>query len=266
MLAIDNVLKSGVMQRRFMRDREMAAFAELLQEKVPVGGIVLRQPLRDIPEKPVRISSQSWSVTCSGIDYKNPRCTLLSNGAYSVTAAETGQTISVWNGITLTRTSFEPLGTDTGISFFLSCGGELLSLLPSPVFDPNVRYTAELTGSCCKITAKSGSLSTSVTTSVPETEGGELRTVEIMSAVAREAELVCYFEPVLARASDYESHPAFSKLSLETLVFDNSIIVKRRPRAKGRGIALAFDATSPFGFDTSRKRHWVAANLRLKSL
>jgi cyclic beta-1,2-glucan synthetase len=254
LVAIDNVLKSGIMQRRFMRDREMASFAELLQEKVPVGGIVLRQPPRDVPEKPVRISSQSWGVTCPGIDCINPRCTLLGNGAYNVIAAETGQTSSLWNGVTLTKTSFEPLGTDAGITFFLSCGGELLPLTPSPVFDPNVRYSAELTGSCCKWSARSGSISTSVTVSVPESEGGELRTVEIISAVQRDAELVCYFEPVLARLSDYEAHPAFSKLSLETLVYDNSVIVKRRPRAKGRGIALAFDATCPFQFDTSREK------------
>ncbi|SHH48939.1 cyclic beta-1,2-glucan synthetase [Sporobacter termitidis DSM 10068] len=254
LVAIDNVLRSGIMQRRFMRDREMAAFAELLQEKVPVGGIVLRQPPRDVPEKPVRLSSQSWGVSCDGIDYKNPRCTLLGNGAYNVIMAETGQSSSFWNGVTLTKTSFEPLGPDAGMSFYLSCGGELLPLLPSPVFDPQVRYSAELTGSCCKISAKSGSLSTSVTASVPENEAGELRTVEVLSTVQREAELICYFEPVLARQSDYDAHPAFSKLSLETMLHDNSVIVKRRPRAKGRGIALAFDASCPFSFDTSREK------------
>jgi cyclic beta-1,2-glucan synthetase len=129
-----------------------------------------------------------------------------------------------------------------------------MSLLPSPVFDRNVRYSAELTGAYCRIDAKSGFVRSSVTVSVPENEAGELRTVEIISSVAREAELLCYFEPVLSRLSDYESHPAFSKLSLETLVYDSSVIVKRRPRAKGRGIAMAFDSNCPFTFDTSREK------------
>jgi cyclic beta-1,2-glucan synthetase len=232
----------------------MASFAELLQEKVPVGGIILRQPPRDVPEKPVRLSSQNWHFECAGIDFRNPRSTLLCNGAYSVVMAETGQSCSAWNGIALTKTSFEPLGPDAGMSFYLNCGGDLMSLLPSPVFRQKCRYAAELTGAYCRNDAKSGSVSTSVTVSVPENEAGELRTVEIISSVSREAELVCYFEPVLSRLSDYESHPAFSKLSLETSVYDNSLIVKRRPRAKGRGIALAFDANCPFTFDTSREK------------
>lgn len=253
LLAIDNVLKAGIMQRRFMRNREMAAFAELLQEKVPVGGIILRQPPRDVPEKPARISSESWRFQSNGIDYVNPRCTLLGNGAYSVVIAETGQSSSVWNGITLTKTSFEQLGTDTGMSFYLNCGGELVSLLPAPAFDRNVHYTSELTGSLCRIGAKTGNLNASMTVSVPENEAGELRVIEVVSSVQRDAELVCYFEPVLASSSDYESHPAFSKLSLETSLYDNSIVINRRPRARGRGIALAFDTTCPFTFDTSRE-------------
>ncbi len=253
LVAIDNVLKPSIMQRRFMRNREMASFAELLQEKVPVGGIILRQPPLDVPEKPLRVSSQNWHIECGAIDYRNPRYTQLCNGAYNVTIAETGQSRSVWNGVTLTKTSFEPLGTDSGMSFYLNCGGDILSLLPSPVFDKNVRYSAELTGAYGRINAKSGSIHSSVTVSVPENDAGELRTIEIISSVQREAELVCFFEPVLAHQSDYESHPAFSKLSLETSVYDNTIIVKRRPRAKGRGIALAFDSNCPMAFDTSRE-------------
>lgn len=254
LVAIDNALKTGVMQRRFMRNREMASFAELLQEKIPVGGIVLRQPPRDVPEKPIRLSSQNWHFNAQGIDYKYPRCTLLSNGAYNVIMAETGQSSSVWNGVTLTRTSFEPLGSYAGISFYLNCGDELMSLLPSPVFDKNIRYSAELTGAYCKISARSGSMRSAITVSVPENDAGERRTVELTSTVQREGELICYFEPVLSRLSDYESHPAFSKLSLETSIYDNSIVIKRRPRAKGRGIALAFDCDCPFTFDTSREK------------
>jgi cyclic beta-1,2-glucan synthetase len=253
LIAIDNVMKSGIMQRRFMRDREMAAFAELLQEKVPVGGIILRQPPRDVPEKPARSSSPFWSFKCDAIDVLSPRCCLLGNGAYSVIISETGQSRSVWNSVTLTKSSFEPFSHDAGMSFYLNCGDELVSLLPSPIFDRNVHYSAEMTGSFCRINAKSGHIKSSMTVSVPEGEAGELRTVEISSETQREAELICYFEPVLSRQSDYDSHPAFSKLSLETVVSDNAIGIKRRPRARGHGIAMALDISCPYSFDTSRE-------------
>ena len=42
LVAIDNALKSNIMQERFLRDRAMGAFRELLQEKVPVGAPVMR--------------------------------------------------------------------------------------------------------------------------------------------------------------------------------------------------------------------------------
>ncbi len=253
LVAIDNVLNSGIMQRRFMRDRAMASYTELLQEKVPVGGLILRQAPRDVPEKPSRISLQRWQKICPDIDYRNPSCSVLGNGAYSVVVSETGQTLSVWNSIRLTKTSSGPLGPDAGMAFFIKSGDELVSLLPSPVFDPAVHYAAELTGVYSRIDAKSGNLSASMTISVPEDEAGELRIIEITSEVKRDVELVCLFEPILARESDYASHPAFSKLSLETSVYDGSVAVKRRPRSKGRGIALAFDADCPFTFDTSRE-------------
>ena len=253
-VAVDNALNDRIMQRRFMRDRAMSSFAELLQEKVPVGGLVLRQTPRDIPEKPSRVSFQHWQKQCPVIDYKNPCCTVIGNGAYTVTAAETGQTRSVWNSVWLTKTSTDQLGPDAGMAFFIKSGDELLSLLPSPVFDPYVHYFAQLSGAGCCIEARSGNLSASMAVTVPEDEAGELRTIEITSSVKREVELVCYFEPVLARLNDYQSHPAFSKLSLETSLYDGSVGVKRRPRARGRGIALAFDCDYPFTFDTSREK------------
>ena len=253
-VAIDNALNTGIMQRRFMRDRAMASFAELLQEKVPVGGLVLRQAPRDVPEKPTRGGSrENWQKMCAAIDCLNPSCTVLGNGAYGVAALETGQTRSVWNHITLTKSSSDPLGSDAGMAFFIKSGDELVSLLPSPVFDPGVRYSAQLTGTACTIGAKSGNLVAEMTVSVPSDEAGELRELALSSTVSRDLELICYFEPVLSRLNDYTSHPAFSKLSLETSSYDGAIAVKRRPRAKGRGIALAFDCDCPYTFDTSRE-------------
>ena len=261
-VAVDNALNNGIMQRRFMRDRAMASFAELLQEKVPVGGLVLRRTPRDIPEKPSRGVLSRWHKICPDIDYKNPCCTFIGNGAYTVTASETGQTRSVWNSIYLTKTSQEQLGPEPGMAFFVKSGDELISLLPSPVFDSGVRYSAELSGGECRIDTKSGSLAASMTVCVPEDEAGELRILELTSSVKRSVELVCYFEPVLARLNDYLSHPAFSKLSLETSLYDGSVAVKRRPKSRGRGIAMAFDCDFPFTFDTSREKALGRGGLR----
>ena len=254
LVSICNVLHGDVMQKRFMKDSAMAAFCELLQEKVPVGGVLLRSPPRDVPEKPRRAAAASWSFESGGIDSVMPRVGLLGNGAYTVMMAETGQSRSVWNGLQLTRVSDEPSGRDAGMAFFLKCGDELISLLPSPVFDPNVRYGVQMAGGMCGIIAKTGGLNASITVTVPQGDAGELRTVEISSDALREAELVCYFEPVLSRKSDYDSHPAFSKMSLETSRHDGAIVIRRRPRSKGQALTMAFGCDSPYEFDTSREK------------
>lgn len=46
LIAIDNALNDNVMQRRFMKDCDMAAYRELLQERVPVGAPIMRQTER----------------------------------------------------------------------------------------------------------------------------------------------------------------------------------------------------------------------------
>ncbi|MCL2402179.1 MAG: hypothetical protein FWC90_06000, partial [Oscillospiraceae bacterium] len=255
LVAIDNTLHSGIMQNRFLRDKEMSAFCELLQEKVPVSGVVLRQPPRDVPENPRRVSMPSWRYESSGkMDASLPRVCLLGNEAYSVIMAETGHSSSVWNGVTLTKSGTDPLSRDMGMAFFLKCGDSLISLLPSPVFDPNVSYDTQMTGGMCRITAKKGGIDSAVTVTVPEGDSGELRTLEITSHTLKDAELVCYFEPVLSRKADFDAHPAFSKMSLETFDRDGTLIIRRRPRSKGNSLTVAVGCDHPYSFDTSREK------------
>ncbi len=254
LVAIDNVLRGGIMQQRFLRDREMAAFTELLQEKVPVGGLVLRRTPRDVPEKPSRAPDERWGKVCDNIDTRNPSCAVLSNGAYTVVCAETGQTRSVWNAVTLTRASPDATGQQAGIAFFLKTDNALIPLQPAPMFDDSIDYSAVLSGASCRISAKKDGIDAAVTVSVPENETGELRVVELTASAAMDGELICYLEPVLSPLGDYLSHPAFSKLSLETMAVDGTVVVKRRPRGRGRGIALAFGCDSPYTFDTSREK------------
>ncbi len=253
-LAIDNVLRDNIMQKRFMRDREMASFAELLQEKVPIGEIVLRQPPREVPEKPLRAVSAGWCCRLEGVDLKNPRCCIMSNGAYNVLLSETGQSRSKWGNITLTKFTPIQYSSDTGMAFFLKTEEDLIPLLPSPLFDQSVSYSSEFTGSHGIISARKGTVISSVEITVPQSEAGELRSVDLVSGSGGQAELVCYFEPILARLADYKAHPAFSKLSIETKFRDNSIVIKRRAQGRDHDLYLCFSCDSDMTFDTSREK------------
>ena len=253
LIAIDNTLHQNIMQKRFMSDREMAAYAELLQEKVPVGEIVLRQPPREVPEKPYRSASPGWSRRLDGVDVKNPACCVYGNGAYSVLLTESGMTRSKWGNLTLTKFAPVQFSSECGMSFFLKTDRDLISLLPAPVYDNTVQYSSEFLGARGTITARKGDALSAVSVVVPRNEAGELRTVSIVTGAAGQVRLLCYFEPVLACLPDYLSHPAFSKMSLETFMKDGSVVIRRRAHGKNRDLYLCFSCSLPMTTDTSRE-------------
>ena len=80
------------MQRRFLSDRTMAAYRELLQERVPVGAPVMRRRDGAAPERPRRRQGPDLLRTGEGAGRLSPRCHLVSEGGSRVFAADNGQT------------------------------------------------------------------------------------------------------------------------------------------------------------------------------
>jgi len=250
LLAAHSVLCDTTMQKRFLRDREMAAYRELLQEKVPVGAVVLRQTPRETPEKPQRVQDLVWTSESDCGDVLTPRCCLLSNGLYSVLLTDTGMTRSVWGDKAVTR--FEPrqLSEKNGMQFRLALNGETFSLTPSPDFAGNAVYKAEFSGRAGTVAARRGDVLTAVRVHVPETDAGEVRTVSVRNAGAAETEgtLLCAFEPVLQPAADYEAHPAFAKLSLAVAAEEDRVFVFRRGGGRAEPCVLCAASDCPAVF------------------
>ncbi|MBR7081558.1 MAG: hypothetical protein IKI49_02470 [Oscillospiraceae bacterium] len=232
LVSIDNLLRGNIMQRRFMENTEMAAFEELLQEKIPLGVMVLRRSPRDVPEKPVRSQADGWRMELDGADIYDPRCALLSNGSYSVMFSETGATESSLGGLDITRSDGELFGRYCGASFYLRCGGRTYCLTPAPEFDVDCAYSSVLSGDECAIRAEFSDFVTNTSVSVPRDENGEIRTVTVEYAGDKGAdcELMCFFEPVMQKRRDYEAHRAFSRLQLEFTTDGDSVSVRRRGR------------------------------------
>ena len=256
LVAIDNAVNDGVMQKRFMRDREMAAFSELLQEKVPVGQIVLKKPTREVPDKPRLWAWQNWQSSGEGVSFENPACTLISNGSYAVALSETGASRSTWRDIKVIRFEDAPFGALQGMNFFLKIGEELYSLLPAPDYDKRSSFAFKFTAMSGRIFAQNDSFTSWVDTKVAPEHYGELRTVCIKNNQNKnmEAELVCYFEPVLARKQDYFAHPAFLKLSIETELRDGVLVIKRRSSGRNKSVFAGFACDAEMSFDTMKEK------------
>jgi cyclic beta-1,2-glucan synthetase len=252
LLSVANVLKESVFQNRLMRNRSMAAYRELLQEKVPVGAQVMKNPVRDVPERIRPFDGVNWKSAGSARNVWNPLCALLSNGMYTVLVTETGCNLSRCGPLEMTRFSNDPMGAYMGVSMFLRKGDQMISLTPAPYFE-HAKYDYQFDGTCAQYTVDRGDVYAKLRICVPQDGAGELREVTVKSAAKADWELICYFEPVLAKRADYEAHPAFSKLSLSTKIETDGVLVTRKPRDRESEWFLSFMCQEPgVKFDTNR--------------
>jgi len=242
LVAIDNALKENVMQQRFLRDCSMSAYRELLQEKVPVGAEVMKSPAREVPEKPGRTSVSSFQRSGTWQEGSHPPCHLVSNGAYTVLCSADGCSKSHMGNTALTRNLQIALASP-----------------PSEIISYRFSTTAAWTTTTSGITLMH-------TLQVPEGENGEIREIILKneSDTTVLEELVLYLEPILAQERDFEAHPVFSKLFLESAFTGDGVVFTRRARRGTEGtpaMAVLWDAPHVF-FDTSREAALGRGGLR----
>ena len=179
LVAIDNVLRDNVMQRRFMKDCDMSAYRELLQERVPVGAPIMKQEERDFPAKLRPASGPSLVREGEDFGRKRPQCHLLSNGSYSLLACDNGLTSARAgeNAVTLARPGeyYAP----AGVSVFFSGPGGLVGLTPAPLYQSDTVYRWSFDASGAGWYAEKDGLSARIALTVPRRENGELRRVEL---------------------------------------------------------------------------------------
>ncbi len=256
LLSIDNLLRDGVMPRRFMRDREMGAFAELLQERVPVGAISMRNVGREVPEKPARMPVGGLRREGGEARTGFPVCHLLSNASYTLFCTDGGLNASACSGLSLTRFERRMTGGAGGLRFLIGDGESYRYLTPAPEWRRDIEYSYLFESGAARWESEGQGLSVALTARVPDNEMAEWRAVTLKNtgAEVKKLTLACYFEPVLGKEEDFEAHPAFSKLFLQTGIEGQTVMVHRRPRA-GKGDAyLAFTCDHPaVGYDTSRE-------------
>ncbi len=253
--AIANLLCGDIMPKRFMSDIRMAAYSELLEERVPSGEIVLRQPPREVPEKPSRREGMGYKERSDNVDSFAPKCLPLSNGSYSLLIAENGKSRSTWGNIELTRFDTDPYN-GSGVEFYLKTPGGYIPLQPAPAYSDKAAYAWEFSDGAGSILTRANGVSACVTSTVPAGGDGEIRTVELIpdGRPEGEYELICRIEPVLQRAADYKSHPSFSKLSLEAAKYDGMIVVHRRPKDGNSHIYMTLASDGQMRCITQRQR------------
>lgn len=263
LLAIDNVLRGGIMQERFLRESALGAFRELLQEKVPVGEPIRRiqgevQPQRQGPARRSQLRR-----TGEGFGLARPACHLLTNGLVTALCTDAGAAeLTDDRGETPVLTCFRERYAPAGALFFLrGPDGALKSLTAAPFYPENWNGAWGFDGAGAEWALKEETFTAALRFHLPAGERGALWSLELQGL--RGYELVAYLEPVLLKKADYQAHPAYAKQAIQSTESDRGITFTRRPGREERSpaLAVAWDG-HPSGWDTSRETALGRGGLR----
>ena len=196
------------------------------------------------------------------------RSQLLSNGRYTVMLTETGSGFSRWRDLAITRWREDPTRDDWGSYLFIRDvdSGDVWSAGIQPCGAQPDEYSASLSDARAHIVRREGALTTTLEVAVASSIDAELRRLTIVNhgAAARTLEVTSYAELVLGSASSDASHPAFSKIFVQTeaVVDGDGILLGTRRKRTGKDpdVWAAHFATgdgqggSTFSFETDRAR------------
>lgn len=253
-VAIANALTDNLFVRRFMADPRMNAARGLLQEKLPPDPARLTDDLRT-PQRSVRHALETHAITASescDVNFCAPKAALLCKDGFSASVSSLGHVRLCKGNLVLNRCEFERFsashtltamfpgeGPHGGCTPFFGEGAyaftserDSVSLIAgSKLFAGKVQFSFSRRADCFRV----------------ETQAEHKRAREVLFA----------FEPVLADEASFASHPAFSKLFIES-EYDASeqiLYFFRRSRKNGKPTAFLAAALSDpavrFSFCTS---------------
>ncbi|MBQ4248998.1 MAG: hypothetical protein II705_03035, partial [Clostridia bacterium] len=235
MAACANAVFGGVMQRRFMSDERMRAFADLLKERPEIVPNRRRRTKAAKKTRPPRGAAPAGGAHFThDMDAFAPRADVIGSGRFSSVITDSGAGFTRFEGLGATRRGFHAEDAK-GIFFFAGerDAGLAMGLTFAPAYDKTVDYGVKFFPHRAEFTAKGYGLFTSL-----HVMSGAGRPLEIREALTvnggeeRAVFLSLYFEPILAPFSQDEDHRAFSVLFIETsyIESDRLVIVKRRGR------------------------------------
>jgi cyclic beta-1,2-glucan synthetase len=237
-VAILNAVKNGDMRKQFHDEPIIRASELLLQERAPRTVPIAYAWAEKATSKPVA-SDDAYHVAriIDGLSSTYPVTHVLSNGRYTALLTTAGGGQTTWNDLAITRWREDAVRDHWGSFIYLK------DMKSGAAWSSTHMPTATMADSCisrfyeekAEFTRQDGALSTTSEHVVSPECDAEARRVTVLNAglTTREIEFTTYAELVLAPQSSDISHPAFSKLFLQTEYIPEleTIVATRRRRS-----------------------------------
>lgn len=277
-LAMDNILHGMRVVNCFHADPRIRAVEYLLYEKPPTA----QQPTltKDIGPAPTRLTAfyprelrSEWNSPDSAL----PGINLLSNGSFSVMITNTGGSYSRWENLDITRWRSDTTRDSWGTFCYIkdSDSSEYTATTYQPTRHSANRYSAHFTADKAEFHYRGNQFIIATEVIVDPIHPAEVRKVSLhnISDKRRKIALTTYAELALAEHAADLSHPAFSKMFIETEALPEkcAIIAHRRPRSAkdtpiwiGLTIATLHPSSPLIEWETSRE-HFIGRGRSLQN-
>ena len=256
LLAADNALCAGRMQRRFMALPEMAAHRLLLQERLPDGQVIRRED-RPARESVRGRSEERWQ-RCGGADSEaeTEALALLSNGVYHLLLDRRGRSRATVRDTQLYGAA--GLLDETGLYGELLTDGRSYAFYPAP---SEARW--EFTEEYARWQGETEALRWESTLCTASGALGERRCLRLRGARDAACRLRFSLRPMLARPADWTAHPAFWRLGLECEEREGALLIHRLRRGERPELWLCLRCEPPCRWRSDLRLPLVSAELVL---
>ena len=235
LLAINNLFKNNIMQKRFMENPELKAIDILLQEKMPENIIITKEKKEKV-EKIKYIYDNNYSVReITKPNLKIPQINVISSNEYTVVMNAKGESYSKYKNILINRYK-KTNDIEQGIFFYIKDVKTNRTWTANKMSYMNNadKYVMYFSDDQNKIVRQDGGIETILKTSVMADNPVELRSLEITNhgLESKTLEITSFLEPILSEPAQDYSHPSFNNLFLNYEYLDDleAILVTRRKR------------------------------------
>ncbi len=235
LVAITNAVLGAPMVRRFHSDPRVQATEPLLQERVP-RFVPVTRPL---PAESTRVEPPAVALAPRRFRSPHtlyPNAHFLSNGQYTTVVTNAGGGASTWRGRAVTRMFADPTCDSGSQCIYLRDvrSGTVWSAMYQPVCREPERYRVNFRADEAIFDRSDDGIDTKLEVTVSAEDDVEVHRLSLRnrSDRMREIEVTSLVEIVLAPPAEDLSHPAFSKLFLETEYRPecSALLCGRRPR------------------------------------
>lgn len=238
LVSIDNIIHENVMQRRFHAQPIVKSTHLLLQERIPVREVYLKDFVE--PVAPIYRTRKSHSHRARRLSSANtqiPEVQILSNGNFSTMITNSGGGYIKYRDIAISRWRQDTVRDDWGLCLYVQNlnSNNFWSATHMPCGGRTERYSVEFETDRVTYMRRNGNLDTRTDIVVSPTQDIEIRrlTIKNRSMYRRVVDVTSYFELVIAPLISDIAHRAFSNLFIVTefLPEYNTLIAHRRSGA-----------------------------------